>query len=207
MSALALPYFLAEPAGDAPAPGVVLLHEGNGVTAQLLRLSQRLAAEGYVVLAPDLYFRLGGTEASDSGTLARSVGDDQLRGDLTTALELLRERGAEKIGITGFCMGGSFSYRAALWGIGVECAAPFYGSAISRLLGSPKCPVLLFFGGRDAYIPRESIEKVQAHHGDDVVFYRDAGHGFMRDGSEDYREAAATDAWARLLNFLAANLR
>jgi carboxymethylenebutenolidase len=204
---VSLPYFFARPAADAPWPRVVVIHEANGISTQLLRFCQRLAGEGYAVLAPDLFFRVGGTEARDYTTLVQSLAVDEERADLAAAAAQLRELGAGKVGITGFCMGGTLSYRAALWDIGYACAAPFYGSGIADELGAPACPVLAFFGGRDEWIPMTAIEKVQAHHGDDVVGYADAGHGFMRDGSPDFHEAAVADAWPRLLGFLAANLR
>jgi carboxymethylenebutenolidase len=66
---------------------------------------------------------------------------------------------------------------------------------------------LLLFGGNDAYIPPSDIEAVRAHHGDAVVVYPGAEHGFMRDGSENYDEASATDAWGRLLDFFGEHLR
>ena len=67
--------------------------------------------------------------------------------------------------------------------------------------------MLIFFGGQDVWIPTEAIEQVQAHHGDDVVVYADAGHGFIRDLSDDYHAASVDDAWPRLLAFFDANLR
>jgi carboxymethylenebutenolidase len=66
MSEIALPYFIALPAAAPPWPGVVVLHEGNGISTQLLRVCQRLAGEGYGAIAPDLFFRAGGTEAATS---------------------------------------------------------------------------------------------------------------------------------------------
>jgi len=72
-------------------------------------------------------------------------------------------------------------------------------------LGQTECPTLLFFGGNDAYIPGADIEKVAAAHPDTIV-YPDAGHGFMRDGSEDYVADAAADAWARMLDHFAGHL-
>ena len=111
------------------------------------------------------------------------------------------------MGITGFCLGGTISYRAALSGLDLACAAPFYGGHIPRELGRPACPILAFFGGRDEYIPDAAVEAVRAHHPDDVVVYPDAEHGFMRDGSPSYHPAAAADAWSRLLAFFDQHLR
>ena len=80
----------------------------------------------------------------------------------------------------------------------MQCAVPFYGGGIAGRLGTPTCPTLLLFGGRDDYIPTEDIEAVRAHHPDETVVYPDAGHGFFRDGSDSYDESAAADAWHRL---------
>ena len=69
MTEISLPYFSARPAGEHPGPGVVVIHEGNGISSQLRRVCQRLAHEGYSTLAPDLFFRVAGTEASDVRSL------------------------------------------------------------------------------------------------------------------------------------------
>ncbi len=196
MSELALPYFLATPASADGGPGVVVIHEGNGISSQLLRWCQRLAREGYVVVAPDLYFRAGGTEAADPMTLIRAADFGQMQQDILQAAGIAREHGARKLGVTGFCMGGRLTYGAALAG-GFDAAAGFYGSGIAGELGEPTCPTLLFFGGKDEWIPGSDIEKVAAHHRDTFV-YPEAGHGFMRDGTPDYVPAAADDAWDKL---------
>jgi carboxymethylenebutenolidase len=124
------------------------------------------------------------------------------------AADALRADGATSVGVTGFCMGGWFTYRAAKWAddLGVSAAVPFYGGGIARELGEPACPTLMFFGGSDPYIPTADIEKVQEHHGDAVVVYPGADHGFMRDGSESYDPESAADAWSRMLDFFATNL-
>jgi carboxymethylenebutenolidase len=201
MTTRTVPFFFAAPSGEPPWPGVLVVHEGNGMSPQLLRVCERLAAAGYAALAPDLFARSGGSEAEDFATLIAALRPDEVLADLAEARDRLRDLGAAKIGITGFCLGGSISYRAALAGLDLACAAPFYGAHIPRELGDPACPVLAFFGGRDEYIPERALAAVQAHHPDDVVVYPDAEHGFMRDGSPSYDSAAATDAWARLLTF------
>ena len=127
--------------------------------------------------------------------------------DVGDVVGQLRAAGADKIGVTGFCMGGLVTYLTATSGIDVQAAVPFYGGRIAQNLGEPTCPTLLLFGGTDEYIPTEDIEAVQAYHGDQVVVYPQAGHGFFRDGSDSYDEAAATDAWERLTKFFATNLR
>ncbi|HEY8217234.1 MAG TPA: dienelactone hydrolase family protein [Acidimicrobiia bacterium] len=204
---IATPMFTARPTSDPPWPGVIVIHEGNGMSPQLLRFCERLAREGYATAAPDLFFRSGGSEAADFATLIGALRPEEVRADLDGAVAALRAEGASAVGITGFCMGGSIAYRAALVDVDVACAAPFYGATIGQELGAPHCPVLCFFGGTDEYIPPEAINAVRAHHGDDVIVYPDAGHGFMRDGSPNFDEQAAADAWTRLLAFFAQHLR
>ena len=207
MHDLAVPYFTVTPASAPPWPGVLVVHEGNGMSPQLLRLCERLDREGYAVAAPDLFFRSGGSEAADFATLIGALQRDEVLADLTAAHGHLRSLGAATIGITGFCMGGTIAYRAALSELELGAAAPFYGGQVAQELGEPRCPVLLFFGGRDEYIPAAAIDAVRAHHRDQVVVYPDAEHGFMRDGSPSFDEAAAGDAWDRLLGFFAEHLR
>jgi carboxymethylenebutenolidase len=207
MTELTLPAFTVAPASAADptvaGPGVIVVHEGNGMSAQLLRFSERLAREGYRVIAPDFFARSHSVDPSDFGAIIASITPENLQGDFQAAADTLRASGATSVGVTGFCMGGWFTYRAALWAkaLGVSAAVPFYGGGIAREVDEPQCPTLLFFGGRDEYISPDDIEKVRAHHGDQVVVYPEAEHGFMRDGSPNYDEAAATDAWNRMLAF------
>jgi carboxymethylenebutenolidase len=202
-----VPYFLARPTGGiAGRPALVVVLEGNGMSQQLLRVCQRLAGEGYAAIAPDLFHRFGGSDANaDDGRFAKLRPEDGLA-DIADCIAVLREAGASSIGITGFCMGGLYSYLAATRGLDVQAAVPFYGR-MADSLGTLGCPALIFFGGSDPWIPPADIERVRAAHGNDVVVYDDADHGFMRDGSENYHPAHAADAWARMLAFFGEHLR
>jgi carboxymethylenebutenolidase len=214
MVELSLPAFSVAPVADADrrGPGIIVVHEGNGMSAQLLRFSERLADEGYRVIAPDFFARSHDVDPNDFGAVIGSITPQNLKADFAAAADALRADGATSIGVTGFCMGGWFTYRAALWAddLGVSAAVPFYGGGIARELGEPACPTLMFFGGQDPYIPMSDIEKVQEHHRssarDSVVVYPNADHGFMRDGSESYDPESAADAWSRMLEFFATNL-
>jgi carboxymethylenebutenolidase len=205
MTEIALPYFMARPAGGHPGPGVVVIHEGNGISPQLLRVCQRLAHEGYTTVAPDLFFRTGGSEARDVVTLMGSLVREQTASDIDESIGFLRNAGATDVGVIGFCMGGLQAYRAALSSPGCDAAVGFYGSRIAAEKGEPRCPTLLLFGGDDEYIPTADIEAVTARCPGTVV-YPGAGHGFMRDGSDSYDQEAATDGWRRMLGFLATHL-
>ena len=206
MADISLPYFLARPAGDGPSPGVVVIHEANGVTPQLLRFCQRLAGQGYTAIAPDLFFRVGGSEADEYMKLVGSLSEEQVEGDLLAAAAVLREMGSPKVGITGFCMGGKWSWHMAVTSTAFDAAAGFYGSGIVNELQAPNCPTKLFFGAMDPWIPVDQAEQVKAYHGDTTI-YPEASHGFMRDGSDDFSESAAADAWQQTLGLFDANLR
>src|SRR3954447_21543573 len=118
---LDVPYFLARPASDVEA-GIVVIHEGNGMSSQLLRICERLAGEGYAVAAPDVFFRSGGPEAAGFQELIGAVRMDQMLDDLGAAAGVLRYLGASKIGVTGFCMGGAYTWYAACNGEGFDAA-------------------------------------------------------------------------------------
>jgi carboxymethylenebutenolidase len=209
MTDVALPYFVAGPSGPGPGPGpgpgVVVIHEGNGISAQLLRVCQRLAAAGYATVAPDLFFRVGGSEAEDAVTLMASLSPEQTGADIERSFDVLRGMGASAVGVVGFCMGGLQAYRTAVSVRGCDAAVCFYGARIAGELGEPHCPTLLLFGAREEYIPLADIEAVAAHHAETVI-YPEAGHGFMRDRSDCYDEEAAGDGWRRMLAFLADHL-
>jgi carboxymethylenebutenolidase len=205
---LPVPYFLARPAHATVRSGaaVVVIQEGNGISPQLLRVCERLAREGYLVAAPDVFHRLGGPNPEEAGRQYTNLSIPDAIADIGEVVAQLRGLGATRVGVTGFCMGGRLTYETATSGIDVQCAVPFYGGGIAGVLGTPTCPTLLLFGGTDEWIPTADIEAVQAHHGDDVVVYPDAGHGFFRDGSESYDAEAAADAWHRLTGMFHAHL-
>jgi carboxymethylenebutenolidase len=206
---ISIPYFTARPVdAQRGGSGVVLIMEGYGISPQLLRVAQRLAHIGYTVVAPDLFHRFGGSDpdaARDEGWLSKLTDDDIVE-DVTAAHAVLRSLGVDRIGITGFCMGGRISYLAAVRGVDLACAAPFYGSGIGRLLGDVSCPLQFFYGGEDPWIPADEIARVEAQYPGRVTVYPTAGHGFFRDGSENYDAAAAADAWERLQAFFAEHL-
>jgi carboxymethylenebutenolidase len=205
MTDIDLPYYTVRPQSDDPLPGVVVIHEGGGMSTQLLRFSERLAREGYHVVAPELFYHAGGPEAADYPVLIGSLDQDEVQGHLNAMAALLRERGATSVGVTGFCMGGGWSYRCAAFGEGFDAAVGFYGSGIAQDFSQPKCPTLLLFGGQDVFIPMADINAVVALLPNTII-YPEAGHGFMRDGSDAYHPEAAADGWKRLTAFFSEHL-
>lgn len=206
MSEIAVPYFSASPRAASSA-GVLLFMEGNGMSPQLLRVAQRLAHEGYHVVAPDVFHRFGGSNpdiAMTEGHIWKLTDDDALA-DMRECVEVLRDRGCTHIGATGFCMGGRLSYLAASRGL-VDCAAPFYGVQMSKL-PAPTCPLAISMGALDQYVPADDLAALVARHGDEIVVYEGADHGFFRDGSPAHHPEAAADAWRRVTALFAQHLR
>src|SRR5881296_837253 len=218
----AMPAFLARPPGEGPAPAVLVIMEAFGLNAHIKDVARRLAAEGYVALAPDLYWRGGKgrtvryDQLPEAIALMQSLKDPEIVSDLGGAVAYLERQAsvrADRIGITGFCMGGRVAYLAACeLADKIKACAPFYGGGIPvEKTAKLKCPVLAFFGEKDAFIPLESVEQLKAEarrhrKAVEVIVYPGAGHGFFCNERASYQKAAAEDAWARLKKFFATHL-
>jgi carboxymethylenebutenolidase len=206
MPPMTVPYFLARPASDPPWPGIVVCMEGYGMDQWLLRVCERLAAEGYAAIAPDMYARFGGSNTQEGPKHLLELKTPHALADITECVSELQRLGATKVGVTGFCMGGRITYTAATKGAPVDAAVSFYGAGIPAMLGEPSCPLHLFFGGQDEWISLDEIAAVEAHHPGMVTTYPDARHAFMHEGN-DADKAAADDAWPKLLDFFHQHLR
>jgi dienelactone hydrolase len=217
-----MPCFVARPVGVQRAPAVIVVMEAFGLNGHIEGVAARLAAEGYVTLAPDLYWRggkrraVGYDQLGDAIALMQSIRDDQIVADVGSAVAWLERQAfvrADRIGITGFCMGGRVSYLAACeLPDKIKAAVPFYGGGIPvERTEKLRAPVLAFFGEKDAFIPLASVEALKAElerlgKQGEVVVYPGADHGFFCDERASYQAAAATDAWNRLKTFFATHL-
>jgi carboxymethylenebutenolidase len=207
-SAIDLPCYVARPTAPTTR-GVIVIHEGMGINTNVLHLCERLAAEGYVGLAPNLFFRTGDAKDGDWWGPIEAITPEQLRADLETAIARLRAEGVTSVGVTGFCMGGNFSYAAARRAneLGIKASVPFYGSRIVDDLGELQCPTIIFFAGDDEFVPADDVAAVQAHHGHIVTVYPDAKHSFMNEDGATYHPGAFADAWAKMLAHFDEHLR
>ena len=216
-----MPAFVARPDGG-PRPAVLVIQEAFGLNAHIKDVTQRIAAEGYVALAPDLYWRGGKGRAVAYENLAEAIRimqtlrDDEIVTDVGNAIAHLEKQAsvrADRIGITGFCMGGRVSYLVACeLADKIKAAAPFYGGGIP-IDKTPKlkAPVLAFFGEKDAFIPLEFVEQLRREAAAqkkqvEVVVYPGADHGFFCNERASYNAKAAADAWQRLKTFFATHL-
>lgn len=219
-----MPAHWSLPEGDGPFPAVIVLIEAFGLVPHIEEVADRLAAEGYAALAPDVYYRslpdnkVGYDELPKAIKLMQAVKDDAFIEDMKSAIDFMGQSGKVKIdslGVTGFCMGGRLAFLTACeLPDQIAAAAPFYGGGIANHLGQAaniKCPMLLFFADQDGFIPLDQVEAVDAglkELGKDykIQRYADADHGFFCDTRASYNEAAATDAWGQLKSFLSSNL-
>ena len=218
-----VPAFLARPKGESRAPAVLVIQEAFGLNDHIKDVSRRIAAEGYVTLAPDLYWRGGRgrtvryDQLPEAIALMQSLKEPEVVADLGSAVSWLEKQPfvrADRIGITGFCMGGRVSYLAACeLADKIKASVPFYGGGIPvEKTEKLRCPVLAFFGEKDAFIPLDNVEQLRAEakrRGKDVeiVVSPGAGHGFFCNERESYQRAAAEDSWQRLKKFFAAHLK
>lgn len=198
--------FVARPDIETSA-AVILIHEWWGVNQHIRDIAGRYAGEGYLCLAPDLY---RGKVAQDKEEASKMMHDlDTIDGIETirqAVFETRRSYRSEQIGITGYCMGGTFALRAACEIDDVSAAAPFYGDIPEEnMLTQLRAPTLFIAGTRDAWInPRkvEVLKETARRHNlpVEVVSY-DADHAFFNDTRpEVFDPKAAADAWRRVLD-------
>lgn len=216
-----LPVWL--PAGG-PGPAIVLIQEIFGLDDYLRSVAAELAAAGFVVGVPDLFWRTdpgwasGHDEAGLNASLAVSAEFDPALGvaDVAAALAHLRAlpEVTGKAGALGFCLGGSLAYGLAAVS-DPDAVVSFYGSAVPDqldLLDRITCPLQFHFGGQDPYIPRDAVAKVEAAVQDrptvEIHVQEQAGHAFHNHKAPMFHhpEAAAT-AWPLATTFLTTHLR
>jgi carboxymethylenebutenolidase len=224
------PMRIYEAVPDAPpTAAVVVIQEAFGVNPHIEDVTRRLADAGYHAVAPDMFHRSGGgvVDYGDfAAVLPHFVGigsDESILADVDATLGYLRGLGFadRRIGIVGFCFGGRVTFLTAV-NRSIGAAVGFYGGGIvtarfpqfPALVGDVArmdTPWLGVFGDLDQSIPVEDVEQLRKALTDgpvpaDVVRYADADHGFNCDAREAYNAAAATDAWARTLDWFAHHL-
>jgi carboxymethylenebutenolidase len=208
--------YLARPAH--PGPGVVVIQEWWGLVPHIEHVADRLAAEGFVALAPDLYHGQSTTSPDQAGKLMMSLRIDEAARDLAAAIDhlaALPEVTARKVGTIGFCMGGALSLFAACRNPEVGAAVVFYGGHpnVKPDLASLEAPVLGIFAGKDTFVTPQvvaELDKKLTELGKPHTFHSYAGsaHAFFNDERpEVYDPAAANDAWAKTIAFFRRELK
>lgn len=217
--------YLVRPQRTAAMPGVVVIHEWWGLNDQIKRVTNRLAEEGFVAIAPDLYRGKLGTDAGLAHELMRGLNENYAVDVVAGAVAHLRSIEARDrrgpaptsprmaIGTLGFCMGGRISLATALSGADVQAAVMFYGSVETSkdALAPLQVPLLGIFGNEDRGIPLDQIRAFQAALKDagkdaTVLVYAGVGHAFFNDDRPSYDREAANDAWERTKAFFRTHL-
>jgi carboxymethylenebutenolidase len=213
--------YLAVPAAT-PAPGILVLQEWWGLVPQIKGVADRLAAEGFVALAPDLYHGdiAEHTEMDKAAALMTALPLDRAARDMSAAIDALLAHPAvsgDSVGAVGFCMGGMLTLVvAAQQGARIGAAAPYYGAPLGDSApdwSGLTAPVLGHFAESDDFFPLPAVQELEATlkgMGKDVTFevYPELGHAFCNEynplGTHD--EAATALAWSRTTDFLRAHL-
>lgn len=211
--------YLAQPEGTGPFPAVVMIHEWWGLSDWIKENARRLAGQGYVVLAVDLYGGKATADAGEAHELMRALDDGEALADLRGGVAYLTGRESvkkgEPIAAIGWCMGGKFARLIAQESTAVGPTVICYGSLatepgqVSKLKGKP---ILGIFGAEDRGIPAEKVrqfERVLKAQGNDAVMhiYEGAGHGFMRPGGPQHAATQSVDAWKQIERFLSRSLK
>jgi carboxymethylenebutenolidase len=193
--------------------GLVLIQEIFGVTEHIQECCEGYAADGYEVIAPQLFDREAPDFQADytpediqkAIKIARGEHPFELSiADTQSCVDALKAKG--KVFITGYCYGGSVSWAAACKCDGLAAASGYYGGNIAAMADwQPKCPVILHFGTQDHGIPMEAIDKIRAAHPEVPIYLYDAGHGFNSNRRTDYNPEAAELARERTLELFRAN--
>jgi carboxymethylenebutenolidase len=216
---IAVRAFLARPKRRGPFPGLLVIQEWWGLNAHIMDVAARFAKQGYVALAPDLYSRQGNQVTKDPAVAARLMGklpERDALADLGAGLRFLQAQPGvdrRRIGVVGFCMGGTYALLLPCARRGIRAAVPFYGQVPNpdMPLRNLSCPILYIYGTRDEWITMADVDRLRealARYGKagDVITY-DAPHAFFNNSRRDtYRSEHAKDAWNRTLAFLAQNL-
>jgi carboxymethylenebutenolidase len=209
--------YLAVPEGKGPFPGVVVIQEWWGLNDWVKEQARRLAGQGYVALAPDLYRGKVAKEPKVAMKLMSGLPKDRAVRDLkgaVNALAAMSNVDKSRLGSIGWCMGGGFSLQLALADKRVKACVICYGRLVTdpRALKPLQATVLGIFGEEDSGIPPETVQKFEKalkKAGKKVAGIKEykAGHGFMREGSPAYRARATKAAWAQIDKFLATTLK
>ena len=220
-----MPAYHARPKqSDGPLPVVIVVQEIFGVHEHIRDICRRLALEGYLAIAPELYFREGDpNDFADIPTLlsglVAKVPDSQVLADLDHVASWASRNGGDvhRLMITGFCWGGRITWLYAAHNPQLKAAVAWYGKLTGdKSLNSPKqpvdiatdlnAPVLGLYGGQDNSIPQESVETMRqalraANAKAEIIVYPDAGHAFNADYRPSYHAESAKDGWQRMLEW------
>jgi carboxymethylenebutenolidase len=197
--------YLAEPAAR-PRGGIVIIQEIFGVTRHIRAVTDQYAAAGYLAVAPAFFDRvergvdLPYTESAKGFTYVKALSDEKVLLDVQAAAA--RTAAAGKVGVVGFCWGGTVAYLAAAR-LPLDAAVAYYGGGITRYTGEkPRAPVMFHFGAKDEHIPQSTVAEIKAAYPQGIYYSYPAGHGFNCTDRASFDPDSAALALERSLEFL-----
>jgi carboxymethylenebutenolidase len=224
-----IPAYRAMPAKLGTFPVIMVVQEIFGVHEHIRDVCRRLAKQGYMALAPELYVRQGDvadiTDVKDIiAKVVSKVPDAQVMSDLDATVAFAKASGhgdTAKLGITGFCWGGRITWLYAAHSAQLKAGVAWYGKLVGDstantprhpidMAAELKAPVLGLYGAADQGIPVETVDRMRAAckaagKECEIVVYPDTPHAFNADYRPSYRPEAATNAWARMLAWFRAH--
>lgn len=205
-------YFSAPADVFEPLPALIVIHEWWGLNDNVRAMADRLAAEGFMVLAVDLYSGKTAETPGDARKLMLGVVEDpdSARQNLRMAWDFLNTAGAPRIASLGWCFGGAWSLNSAqLLGEDLDAAVIYYGQVTDdeEKLGTVNAPILGLFAAEDSGIKVESVTAFRdaldrLGKPNEIHIYPGVGHAFANPTGRNYNAEAAQDAWAKTLDFL-----
>jgi carboxymethylenebutenolidase len=218
--------YVSAPAGSGPFPALLVMQHQGGVDKFIQQITERLALDGYIAAAPDLYHRDGPDCTDDIVTRRSRLSDRRIINDIAAAVNFIQGHGAvanDRLGVIGFCMGGRLALLSASANPAFKAAVAFYPGNTFRAWGrdipSPFertgdicCPVQGHFGADDANPSPDDMAKLDAELNKlskphEFHSYPNAGHAFMDNTKESYRRQADEVSWPRTLEFLGRHLK
>jgi carboxymethylenebutenolidase len=201
--------YVARPEGE-PLAGLVVVQEIFGVNQHIRSVADGYAKDGFLAVAPALFDRIErgvelgyeGPDAQRARSFIPKLDADKSLADVAAAIEFAGSATGKKVGVIGYCYGGTLAWLAATR-LHLEVAVGYYGGQIANYAGETlSAPVMLHFGKQDTHIPAEEVEKIHAAHPEVEIYWYDAGHGFNCDARGSYNKDAAHVARGRSLSFL-----
>jgi len=192
-----------------PRGAIVVIQEIFGVNSHIRAVTDGYAAEGYVAIAPALFDRVrrgielgySATEMQEGQGYVKQLKPEETAADLAAAIAVVKHAG--RVGVVGYCWGGTMAYVAAC-DQRIACAVAYYGGAIAKQLGKqPKCPLMYHFGKLDTHIPESEVDAIKAAHPQGEFYLYAAGHGFNCEQRASYDPASAKLARERSVAFFA----
>ncbi len=216
-------YYVA-PVGTKKAPAIVVFMEAFGLNENIKGFCDRLADQGYVAIAPDIYHGQVFPYSDLQGAIAKlkTLNDDAVMQEFGQSLEFLQTRPEVRsggIGVTGFCMGGRYTFLAnEVYATQIKAAVSFYGGGIASTndiagrqsllsrVSAMEAPLMLMYGSEDTYIVADEHQRIAkalsvAKKRYSMNVFAGAGHGFMSDRRDSYNPAAAAEAAAMMMAF------